>query len=104
MGNGAGNFIGGLFILTWALPVALGICLSLHIAGKGNRLLWILPMIALSLLSAKLMNFIGITGKQQLDIWVLASEWIIAAILILSAYGFRHIMARRKKKPTVPTV
>ncbi|MES2041151.1 MAG: hypothetical protein V4495_25315 [Pseudomonadota bacterium] len=59
-------------------------------------------MIALSLLSEKFMNFIGITGKQQLDIWILASEWIIAAILILGAYGFRQFAARWKKKPAVP--
>lgn len=102
MGSGAGNFIGSLFIYFWLLPMTLGVLLSLYIAGKGNRLLWIVPMIILRLLGAKLLTLIGITDRQKLDLLLLSSEWLIAAILILGACGFRVLMMRRKKKADVP--
>ena len=102
MGSGAGNFIFSLFIYLWFLPMTLGVLLSLYIAGKGNRLLWIVPMIILRLLSAKLLNLIGVTGQKKMDLLALSSEWMIAAILILGAYGFRVLMMHRKKKANVP--
>lgn len=102
MGSGAGNFIFSLLIYVWLLPMTLGVLLSLYIAGKGNRLLWIVPMIILRLLSAKLLNLIGITGQKKMDLLALSSEWMIAAILILGACGFRILMMRRKKNVDVP--
>ncbi|MFZ6745319.1 hypothetical protein ACO0LC_19015 [Undibacterium sp. JH2W] len=98
MGSGAGNFIASLFILCGVLPVLLGCVLSLLIAGKGHRLMWILPMIALRFLSVFVMQLLGITSDKKLIMENLASEWIIAAVLIIGAAGYRMMMTPGKKK------
>jgi hypothetical protein len=84
-----GTFLLIFLGLGFLLPALLGCLLSFWIVGKGNRLLWIIPFVAIRLAVPYVLKITGITGDGKITTGLLASEWIIAASLIIFACVLR---------------
>lgn len=81
--------------LFWAalLPIALGFTGSFWLAGKGNRLLWIVPSLILWYAGDALLGWIH-HGKLTM-VWII-SEWLNAGLLIAGGYAFRRWRNRKR--------
>ncbi|MFZ6656873.1 hypothetical protein ACO0LH_16645 [Undibacterium sp. TJN19] len=77
------------FGLGFLLPVLLGCLLSFWIVGKRNSLLWVIPFLMIRLLTPYALKITGISGDGKITMGLLASEWIIAAGLIIFACVLR---------------
>lgn len=76
-------------LLFWAfiLPIAVGFAGSFWLAGRGNRLIWIVPSLLVWYTCGALI--IRLQPQKITMFWVL-SEWINAGMLISSGYVFRR--------------